>query len=500
MLPRFPTVWILSFLFAAAAALAGCSPDDREPSPAEPSALGGAALLARGESFADRGKEAGAREAYDQALAAFRVAGDLSGQANALLGIANLTRATGQGEVSRDIYADAKAKFAAAGDEVGETRVVLAVGELERARFNNEEALAAFTEASSAFRAHDERLLEARALLGIADSERRLGNVVRAEAAAGRAHAVFDVVGDRSGLNAAEQLMEELKQYVSEYEDLQASWAIELADADLAHDEFRQALSKLGLAGIAIQAGKVKAVRQLIGAARPKFAEIGIANGVLASDFALGELEYRLGRADEARASLALVLEAYPEAALARLPEDRVVEEKWPIGAADRAALASIRLGELNADPSRFELTSAVLAAARRPADLVAATALARGRLALQDGRLDEAAALFMEARAGFSASGFEHGVARALLASGDQSLATGDADAAREYFAEALKMFLAEPDRFGQADAHWGLAEALWAKGDAVEAGIEYRIAGQIFRELELLERALTAARVAGP
>ena len=450
----------------AAAALLACSPEEDQQQAADAIAehLGGLGdvvadigesggpglefspsevLLAEAEQAGNLGRDAEAHGAYDRALALYVEAGDFGGQCRALLGKANLTRYSGQGEVSREIYAAARAAFAEAGDELGEAKVVFAIAELERARFYNEEALAAFNFAADIFRGQGEWGLEAQALLGIGDIERRLNRIFAADNAVSRARAIFEIIGDRSGQRAANDAWEELLTHVSETDDLRLG---------LAHN-----VGGTGGTSV-IAAGPPSAARASFENARAVFEDMRLANGVFDAWAGMGELERRLGHGDAAREAYTKALVAY-EQARARTSRESLEHEETAHGSiAVRAALVLIARGELDRaaglDPNSWFDQARALSSQGSSAQVDGALLIGRGGLYRRQGRLEDAA---------------------------------------------ALDDFLVARDRIGEGDARWAWAQALAAlPGNEMAANIQYRIAARIFKDLELPGRAAAALAAA--
>ena len=508
----------VAIAIAAAAALLACSPeeDQRQGAGAVTStgeggeAAAGAddgaraeALLVEADQAANLGRDEAARNAYERALAIYRAAGDLSGQGRTLLGLATLARYGGQGVVAREIYADARAMYAQAGDTLGEARVVFAVAELERARFNNPEALAAFSYANEIFREHGEWALEAQALLGIADSERRLHRFFAADGAVARARAIFEIIGDREGQEAAERAWEELLSYVNEYDETRLGLAYDIGYADQAGSRLREAEGYLGLGYLDATAGHPAAARMSFEAARSIFTEMGLANGVFDAWAAQGDMERRLGHEGAARDAYEQALAAYGHVRTAESLEAQEHEETAGSPLAVRAALALIGLGKLDARSgldaqARLAEARALVPEGSSP-HLDGAFLLARGALAGETGRFDEAATALGAAQGTFAEAGLDLGMGEALLAHADLARGQGQTELAVGLYSGALNAFLVARDRIGEGDVRWGLAEALaTGAGDTMGANIQYRIAARIFSNLELTERAAAALAAA--
>jgi len=135
----------------------------------------------------------------------------------------------------------------------------------------------------------------------------------------------------------------------------------------------------------------------------------------------------RLGRADDARASLALLLER------GQLPYS-----------SERMAQAALRRSVLDLEERRFAsagewLERAAAYCGQRGCSVSAAIQNVKGQLALEAGRLDQAAASAKTALSASRASGDRAEWANALRLLGTVSIRAGDAGAAAAYLGEAL-------------------------------------------------------------
>lgn len=505
-----------ALVLAAATVLLSCSPEEDQQKAADEligrlddglAAVvpnGGAraiALLAEAEQAANVGRDDQARSAYQQALAIYQDAGDLSGQGRTLLGMATLARYGGQGEVAREIYSRARAAFAAAGDALGEAKVVFAIAELDRARFYNEDARDAFGYAADVFREHGEWALEAQAMLGIADSERRLNRIYAADNAVSRAQALFEILGDPDGQEGAERAWDELLTYINDADEARLEFAYDIGYADQGGSRLREAQGYLGLGLLDSTAGRPSAARESFEAARLVFAEMKLENGIFDAWAGQGDMERRLGHGDAARSAYERALVAYEPARVAISLESREHEET-AIGSLDeRVALVLLGLGDLDVksglDPTNLFDRARTLVPEGIP-QVDGALLLGRGGLYQNAGRADEAAAAFQAAEKIFSGAGLDLGTGQALLAQANLASTQGATVAALELYPRALNAFLVARDKIGESDARWAWANALSATdGNQMEANIQYRIVARVFDDLDMREKA-AAARVA--
>ena len=175
--------------------------------------------------------------------------------------------------------------------------------------------------------------------------------------------------------------------------------------------------------------------------------------GIAANAINLSIVYQRLGRPDDARASLALVLERSQLAF-----------------SADRLAQAALRRSVLDMEDKRTAEAGQWLERASgycaRGCSVSAAIQNVRGQLALEAGRPDQAAAAARSALATSRAAGDRAETANALRLLGGIALRGGDAAAANGYLAEALAIDkeLAMPRKIyldlialGRASAHKG-------------------------------------------
>jgi tetratricopeptide (TPR) repeat protein len=171
----------------------------------------------------------------------------------------------------------------------------------------------------------------------------------------------------------------------------------------------------------------------------------------------------RLGRPDDARASLALVLERNPLAI-----------------SSERLAQAALRRSVLDLDERRTADAAAWLERAsaycgQRGCSVTAAIQNVKGQLALEAGRTDQAAAAAKAALGASRASGDRAEAANALRLLGGAALRSGDAAAAGAYLGEALGIDkeLAAPRKIYLDLIALGRASAL--KGDRAAARSYY-------------------------
>jgi len=178
------------------------------------------------------------------------------------------------------------------------------------------------------------------------------------------------------------------------------------------------------------------------------------AEGIAANAINLSIVYQRLGRTDDARASLALLLDRSPLAF-----------------SNDRLAQAALRRSVLDMDERRTASASEWLERASgycgRGCSVSAAIQNVRGQLALEAGRPEQAAANAKSALSASRAAGDSAEAANALRLLGAVSLRTGDAGAATAYLGEALAIDrdLAAPRKIYLDLIALGRASAL--KGD---------------------------------
>jgi tetratricopeptide (TPR) repeat protein len=182
------------------------------------------------------------------------------------------------------------------------------------------------------------------------------------------------------------------------------------------------------------------------------------AEGIAANAVNLSVVLQRLGRFEEARASLAPLLEG---ATLAHVPE--------------RRAQGALRRAVLDLEQRRFEAAAGWAARAAEwcgaPCALAAPIRNVQGQLALQAGRLEEAAAAAGSALAASRAAGDRAESANAQRLLGMTALAARDGAAAREALEAALALDreLGIPRRIARDLAGLGRAsELLGDKGAA--------------------------------
>lgn len=454
-------------------------------------------LLTQAQQAANQGRDADARATYERAVQVFQSNGDQVGVGRALLALATHVRTTGQGEVSRGIYARARTAFEQANDQAGIARVIYAVAELERARFNNEAALAGFQEAAATFHAHELWREEANALLGVADSDRRLGRIATADSVLSRARAIFEILNDREGQQAADRSRAELVTYVDENDRERLRLAENINYADQGGNRMLEALGHLGLGRLEMLAGRPVLARRALSESRLIFTEMKLPHGEFDAWAATGDLERRLGNASAAVEAYTRSLTAFERARDVQSREAVTYEEGTAAPLAERAAVAMAQLSSLEAAADAGKR----LAAARTVA--AQSGAAGNGALLLAEGWLQaatapaDAARTFTAAAQTFAAGELYSGAGQSLLA--HAGLVPNGSPEAVALYQQALAAFVQAGDRLGEAEAHAGLARTLAAAGGSrMEANIQYRIAARLYSESEQRERSERAAAAA--
>lgn len=185
-------------------------------------------------------------------------------------------------------------------------------------------------------------------------------------------------------------------------------------------------------------------------------------DGIATNAINLSIVYQRLGRPDDARASLAVLLDRSP---LAFPPE--------------RMAQAALRRAVLDMDEHHAagagEWLDRAAAYCRRECTVAAAIQNVRGQLALDAGRTDQAAASGKAALSASRASGDRAETANALRLLGTVAIRTGDASAAAAHLGEALAIDreLGAPRKIYLDLIGLGRASAL--KGDRAAARSYY-------------------------
>jgi len=214
------------------------------------------------------------------------------------------------------------------------------------------------------------------------------------------------------------------------------------------------------------------------------------AEGIAANAINLSIVYQRLGRAEDARASLALVLERSPLAF-----------------SSERLAQAALRRSVLDLDERRTAdattwLERASNTCGQRGCSVSPAIQNVRGQLALEAGRPDQAVAAARTALAGSRAAGDRVETANALRVLGAAALKSGDAATAIAYLGEALAIDkeLAAPRKIYLDLVALGRASAL--KGDRGAARSYYeraRAVSEADRDPEGAARARTLIEALG-
>jgi tetratricopeptide (TPR) repeat protein/cellulose biosynthesis protein BcsQ len=155
-----------------------------------------------GELAQQRGELAEAEEQFGRALAAFREAGDRSGEAEVCRRLGDLAEDRGELAEAEEQFGRALAAFREAGDRSGEAEVCRRLGDLAQQRGELAEAEEQFGRALAAFREAGDRSGEGEVCRRLGDLAEDRGELAEAEEQFGRALAAFREAEDLAGAAA----------------------------------------------------------------------------------------------------------------------------------------------------------------------------------------------------------------------------------------------------------------------------------------------------------
>jgi pimeloyl-ACP methyl ester carboxylesterase len=129
------------------------------------------AVLQEGRRFSTSGRSEDARTAYTKAKALYRSVGQVLGEADALVGLAEVDSLLGRNDEARAGYIQARSIFIGEDDRNSEAHVVHAIAKLDHMFGRTEQARAGCVEAGAIYKAIDSRLGEGDVLftLGLLD-------------------------------------------------------------------------------------------------------------------------------------------------------------------------------------------------------------------------------------------------------------------------------------------------------------------------------------------
>lgn len=444
----------------------------------------GQQLLREAERAANVGRDLEARETFERALAAFRSAGDRTGEGRTLLAMGSLDRAMGQGERGRQVLAQADAVFAAAGDERGRADATFAMGELERAQFNNERARAIFDTAAEQYRALADWSGEARSLLGRADAERRLGLILSSRRAAARAVAIYTATADAAGLTLARRTLGEVVgNYPDDFEAKRGEIRDQILAQQQAGEPLAEAQRQLELAELERNTGQPEQARERYALSIALYREGRDVLGLIYALLSLADLERGIERFADAR-------KAYTEAqALLREIGDEEAEAHLLVALAEMDAT----MGDQRAVLARSQEIN------QRARNRVgeAEGLIALGQIEQRAGNMEIAARNFSTAYQMLLTSDDEVGAAKALLATGALERQLGNIEASLDALVRARVVFAVTGYRLGEAWALRGIGETL-AATQATEAKVNLLMAAYWFETLGMDQRRRESAAAA--
>ncbi|TDO38225.1 tetratricopeptide repeat protein [Paractinoplanes brasiliensis] len=205
------------------------------------------------------GRHPEALEQLTEALALFRRLGDRRGQARALGNLGVVHNAFGDHAESAAHHALALEQFAAIGDRVGEANTLTNLGDVYVRMGRAQDAAEHHRRALTLFRDLNHRGGEATALTNLGDADTRLGNHTTALDSYDKAVAIFGELGERYGQTCALNGRGEALLAAGRNEEALTSFKVALGTARLIDDPAEQARSHAGLAAVFEAAGDTAA-------------------------------------------------------------------------------------------------------------------------------------------------------------------------------------------------------------------------------------------------
>ena len=423
------------------------------------------ALYARG----DRGSWRAALDAYEEALAAFRAAGDRPGEARALFALAVVSRLVDEPKAALAWGAEAlplvetiDGKLAAAlAIEIGLDHLML--GDNAAARASFEQALTRAEKGADPFNraVAESNLCRLKQMAGDLLAARGCYRAAREALAAASAPALEASAWISSG---------RIEDVLGEPEAALAAYRAALALQERAGDELGRArtLNNLGL--LEQEGGRFDAAVAAYAEASAKFSALGDVRWQARVRNNLGLAYRQTGRREAAEAQWQAALPLWREAG------DRVGEASTSLN----LALAALDVARAEEGAARIESALALYrAVGDRRGEGVALAARARGEAAR--GAVEAARATFAQALERLGAIGDRAQQADAEAGLGELELAAGRPAAARPPFERSLALARALLQRRREAKALAGLGRAAREEGRPEEA-------------LSLLDEALAA------
>ena len=446
----------------------------------------GESLLRDAEQAANTGDNPLARRTYQQAITIFEETADTSGLGRAFLGLGNLERYSGQGAVARELYGRATEAFIESGEILGEANVAYALGELDRSRFNNNEALDSFKHAADIYNSQKQWSLEAHSLLGVGDIERRLRSIINSRDSIARAKAIFQTLGDDSGIRMADQAWEELFTYFDDYDEVRKQTINDLATAQQVANLPGEAVAALELGKIEVSAGRPDEARKNYNISQDIFTQLNDKIGIASVSIARATMEKRLGNIESSKKEYLKAESIYRE-----------IQQNEGIAIA-LIGLGSIKVLQQLDSTAEFSEAMEVVVHGQLP-NVDAKLDLALGKVATKNGDFETSNKFFEKAIIGFKKTDNQAGIALTLMSLATLNRTQENISNAKNNYREALYRFIDVRDRIGEAEARDGLAGTLvMTEGQSMEAAIQYHIAASIFKELGLIgsfEKSKSAA-----
>jgi len=435
----------------------------------------GLALIDAARQMLNRGENAAATQALNQALDLFGEDNNLAGKGRALLELGRVDHYAGQAAAARDHYARALAVYQEAESLEGQARAFVAMGDLEKDTFQWDAATEFFRQARGLWALVPDPKSDPHVLLKLESVASTPQGLDAALAVLDQASLIFENLGDDDGLGDVSMLRGDLCGVLGDVLGAAANYARAAFLYQEAENQQREATARVRGAGFHVMLGHNAEAQELLDRADSNFSAVSDEVGLTLVLASRGDLARLVGDLPSAASFYAAAASGFEA-----------------IGHTGEAA-SLLKLGQVeafvgNVDAARAALEAAGILYGDEPGGLSAAH-LALGRLAATVGDPNSGLEYARSAADIAGQAGDALGEGRALVLFADLAVIAGDVGAARKAYDDAEVLFAA-------ANVPMGAVLVVMGRGDlAGDTGETASVYRQAAETLALIEEPVAEA-----